>query len=56
VKNVLRDELLVEQPARHPDRVTEASLVKGALMIGQIGLFPRAFCVPHYEKGLGHDR
>ena len=53
---MLRDEVLVEQPACHPDGVAEASFVKGTLMIGQFGLFPRAFGVPHYEKGLGHGR
>jgi hypothetical protein len=52
--NVLWDKVLVKQPARHPDGVAEASFVKRTLMVGQSGLFPRAFSVTHNEKGFRH--
>ena len=51
---MLGDQILVEQPACHPDGIAEAPFIKRPLMVGQSGLFPRAFGVPHHEKRFGH--
>ena len=54
MKNMLRDKVLVEQPAGHPDCITKAPFVQRTLMIGKVRLFPRAFGVTHHEEGFGH--